>query len=174
MARRRYRKYFRYPKKRWAANIKTIPESENPHTIEPGSFYFKTELCRNPVQSDLSVSQQYTVKNPEFTFELESQNRPDLLESLTCYICFVPQGMQVTETYPNLHPEYIMASRFIGSPSSNSSSVYRNPIKVRSRLARRLQTGDSIVALITGVNNQVSITNSVNIHGLIRWWTKAN
>ena len=40
-------------------------------------------------------------------------------------------------------------------------------------MARKLNTGDSVQLFIKGINEDI---NNVpfNIHGLIRWWTKAN
>lgn len=89
---------------------------------------------------------------------------------------YVPQGMSVTVDYPQQHPEYIMAYRFIGSPENESTAAasgVRNPLRIRSRLARKLQTGDSIIFLLVGVNTGTANLD-VDIHGLVRWWTKAN
>ena len=53
---------------------------------------------------------------------------------------FVPQGMNVTTDYPFLHPEYIMATRYYGSPESEGNgtnsavSGVRNPLKIKTRL----------------------------------------
>lgn len=172
----RKRKYFRR-KGRWSANIKTLTAQ----TITlPGSssFFSTTDLCTNPVQSDSTVSQQYTVKNIELSYEIDSL-APNIVEGLTSYIIYVPQGMTVTETYPNQHPEYIMAYRFLGSPNYDNdsttatTSVGRLPSKIKTRLSRRLQTGDKIILLIVGLN-QVDTQQLIRFNGLVRWWTKAN
>lgn len=173
---KRAKRYYR-TKGRWSANIKQILDDRK--TLQPqSSFYLTTDLCQNPAQTDNTVSQQYTVKNVEFTFQMEVPfDKPGLsaIEAITCYIIYVPQGMQVTETYPIYHPEYIMASRFIGSPDYEvtNNNFIRNPIKVKTRLARRLQTGDKIIFLITGTSDSSS-TTELSINGLLRWWTKAN
>lgn len=179
MARRRYRRKYYRSKGRWSANIKTLT---NQSIVAPqlSSFFAANTLCENPVQVDSTVSQQYTVKNIEFSYEIESPNsgNTNQIESLCAYIMYVPQGMTVTETYPNSHPEYIMAYRFLGSPNSEGSgdnllNPGRLPSKIKTRLSRRLQTGDSVIFLITGVNGATT-QNILNLNGLIRWWTKAN
>jgi len=176
MAKTRRRRYYKR-KGRWSANIKQIIDDKK--TIAAASsFYLTTDLCKNPAQNDNTVSQQYTVKNVEFTFQLEipyGQTGLSGVEGLICYIMYVPQGMIVTETYPLYHPEYIMASRFIGSPDYEvtDNNFIRNPLKVKSRLARRLQTGDSIIFLITGTTDNQN-PSQLSINGLLRWWTKAN
>lgn len=162
------KKYYR-PKGRWSANIKDISIFNSLQA--DSTFYITSDLCTNPIQVESTVSQQYTVKNVEFSFTFES-NIPESVEGISAYIMFVPQGMPVTETYPNNHPEYIMAYRYLGNPSGDLD-IYRNPIKIRTRLARRLQTGDKIIFLIKGGTENVNEINLIS-RGLVRWWTKAN
>jgi len=177
MARRYRRRTYRRSKGRWSANIKTLT-AQTINLAGNSSFYSTTDLCTNPVQSDSTVSQQYTVKNVELNYEIDS-NAPNIVEGLTSYIMYVPQGMTVTETYPNQHPEYIMAYRFLGSPNydndslTGTTSVGRLPCKIKTRLARRLQTGDKVILLIVGLN-QADTSQLIRFNGLVRWWTKAN
>lgn len=172
MARKRIRRYYRR-KGRWSANIKTLT-NQNVSTPR-GSFFGTTDLCQNPIQIDTTVSQQYTVKNVEVSFMIETAGDNRNIEGLTTYIMFVPQGMTVTETYPNTHPEYIMAYRFLGSPDmqGNQGNIGRNPLKVKTRLSRRLQTGDKIIMLIVG-QNPSETASTMAFSGIVRWWTKAN
>lgn len=181
MARKSYKKRFYKRKGRWSANIQTIA----PSTVSAPKntdFFTNFTLTSNPVQSANSVSQQYTVKNIELNYQIEAYS-PEVgmnVENLVAYIMYVPQGMTVTNTYPNQHPEYIMAYRYLGSPdlervssTGNPQTPGRLPPKIKTRLARRLQTGDSIIFLLTGTNN-TSTDSSIIIQGLVRWWTKAN
>lgn len=174
MARRRTKRYYR-KRGKWSANIKTI--NNNDITATAGSFYGSNVLCTNPQQNDSSVSQQYTVKNVELTHQLEvGAGNQNNIESLTGYIMFLPQGYPITETLPNTHPEWIMAYRFYGSPETESTAyptAFRNPLKVKTRLSRRLQTGDQIIYLIVG-NNTSTNNITLTINGIVRWWTKAN
>lgn len=179
MARYRRRRFYKRSKGRWSANIKTLT-NQTINIAANSSFYGTTKLCENPAQNDNSVSQQYTVKNIELSYEMEAVDQK-FIEGLVSYVVYVPQGMTVTETYPNYHPEYIMAMKFLGSPDYHESAgssttvegVYRNPLKIKTRLARRLQTGDSIQLLIVG-NSSKSTTTTIDFNGIIRWWTKAN
>lgn len=173
---RRYRS-----KGKWSSNITFIP-SQNinfaPNTTSYGVF----TLCENPAQSNASVSQQYTVKNIYFNFEMETNSAASAtnIECLTGFIMFVPQGMTVNANYPKQHPEYIMAMRFYGSPIFETSGTdynnngVRNPLSIKTRLSRRLNTGDSIIFLLTGDNQNASTQMNLQINGVIRWWTKAN
>jgi len=71
--------------------------------------------------------------------------------------------MTVTETYPNYHPEYIMAMRFYGSPETESTAyptAFKAIYKIKTRLSRRLQTGDSIQFLLIGFNQVIPLQNS--------------
>lgn len=180
MAKRSYKKRYYRRKGRWSANIKTI--TNNTINIPANStFYGTQDLCTNPAQTDSTVSQQYTVKNIELTFELEMNNvnAAANVESLVGYIMYVPQGYTITETIPGTHPEWIMAYKFIGSPTiDDTSNNYpiqnpRLPVRLKTRMARRLQTGDKIIFIITGSSSATS-TSQLTVNGLIRWWTKAN
>ena len=161
------RKY--YKKARWSSNIKNIEDQSI--SLPQGKNSASITLCYNPAQSDTTVSQQYTIKNVEFSYQLEVPMGGGDIENICGYIMFVPQGMSVGNNYPELHPEYIMAMRFYGSPDPDTP--YRNPLKIKTRLSRRLNTGDSIIFYICFINT--STTSYISkINGLLRWWTKAN
>lgn len=164
----------RYRKVRWAPNIsefngtETVPASD--------VFSYTTTLTTNPVQSANLVSQTYTVKNFDINFTIDLTNTTtNSIEDLAVYIMFVPQGMNIGSDYNLQHPEYVMNYKFIGSPSYDGSTTGQQyqPIKVRSRLARKLQTGDSVILFVKG-RNQAANAYALEFHGLIRWWTKAN
>lgn len=167
MARRTRRKYYKR-KGRWSANIKNVTLSQTINTS--GSFYLSQDLCTNPAQVESTVSQQYTIKNVSYCYKIFSNNTTSVV-NLQTYIMFVPQGYTISESLPFTHPEWIMASRFLGGPDEVQTND-RNPQVIRTRLARRLQTGDKIIFLILGEN--AASTASIYIHGLLKWFTKAN
>lgn len=168
----RYRKYSRrYRSGRWSPNIKSFPSGSI--TVEGSSTFFATTvLCTNPAQNDTTVSQRYTVKNIETSFVIESGTTNTTIENLTAYIMYVPQGMTIDVSYDVDHPEYILNYKFIGSPSPDGGQQYQ-PSRVKSRLARKLNTGDSIILYIKGYNLGTA-SSTLEYHGLVRWWTKAN
>lgn len=179
MARRRYRRRFRRRSGRWAPNIIKI---SNQLQATSGEFASIETLAQNPTQTNTGVSQTFTVKNFEITFTLEaiSQSGANALESITAYVMFVPQGMNVTSSYYAEHPEYILTYKYLGSPNLDSAGITGvnegqqfQPYRIRSRLSRRLQTGDQIILFIQG-SNQDSTTRAFNIDGIVRWWSKAN
>lgn len=180
MARYRRRR-FRRKSGRWSANIQEIGNSIS---AVPGTWASAETLMQNPAQTASAVTQTFTVKNIEITFNIEIQTLNNVegitsLENITVYIMYVPQGMSITPEYNLQHPEYIMTYKYIGSPSNDGSAGTSNPgqqyqpIKVRTRLARKLQSGDNIVLFIKGVNQYTS-NLSFRLAGLVRWWTKAN
>lgn len=180
MAKKRIVKRYRRAKGRWSANIKKLTTQTITATGN-SEFFATTDLCQNPAQTESSVSQQYTVKNVELNFEFEliaGQTVLTDIEGIVCYIMYVPQGMTIDSNYPNYHPEYIMAMRFLGSPNLETADSVaqqpgRNPLRIKTRLARRLQTGDKIILYVNGTNAHPN-TVTLNFNGIIRWWTKAN
>ena len=170
MAKYRRRRY-RRRRGKWSANIGVI---NNSLSMPVGSFFTVLDLATNPAQTTSTVSQQYTCKNCEFSYKIELNNIDENrdVELLQMYIMYIPQGFDVTLNSVNQHPEWIMAYQFIGNPDSDGVQRYQ-PRKIKTRLARRLQTGDSIKLIIIGENNSSSNIGS-NISGVVRWWTKAN
>lgn len=185
MARRRYRRR-RRRSGRWAPNIVKI---SNNIDATAGEWYYAEELALNPIQQSSGVSQTFTAKNFEINFTLENGNSfqdqsNQQIESVTAYIMYVPQGMNITSSYYAEHPEYILAYKYLGSPhgllwyyfgegpTSTEIQQYQ-PYRIRSRLSRKLQTGDRIILYLQG-SNQATTTRSILLNGIIRWWSKAN
>lgn len=182
MARKRSYRRYRRRSGRWAPNIVKISST---NSASQGEWFNAEELVTNPVQSSSGISQSFTVKNFEinFTIETDGVTSSNKLESITAYIMFVPQGMTVSSNYYAEHPEYILAYKYLGSPNSpyftvtsSSTTAYERqqfqPFRIKTRMSRRLQTGDKIILYIQGSNQDV--TQNYNIDGLVRWWSKAN
>jgi hypothetical protein len=181
MAKRRYRRFYKRKSGRWSANIQEI----NANVSAPSGIFSTSEtIVTNPVQQTSLTSQTYTIKNVEITFNIdyEAVLSTSVLEGLTVYIMYVPQGMVVTSDYNLQHPEYIMAYKYIGSPSVERADIETQviyygqqyqPIRVKTRLSRKLQTGDNIVLFLKGINQDQN-SRTFRIDGIIRWWSKAN
>ena len=175
---RRRRRGFRRNTTKWSPNIQEIGTTDIVAT--PGTFSTDYTLAFNPIQINTAVSQVFTVKNLEVSFYIDKDVplNNENLEDITAYIMYKPQGMTITSSYNLQHPEYIMAYKFLGSPSLDyvaqvSQSQQYQPVRVRTRLSRTLQTGDSIILFLKG-NNTSEGNVSFEFHGLVRWWTKAN
>lgn len=173
---RRIRRYRRRSAK-WAANLQEI----NTTTIQAAAqsqFNWTYVLAFNPTQTNTAVSQVFTVKNLEVNFYIDSNSVSPNLEDICAYIMFVPQGMPVTLSYNLDHPEYIMAYKYLGSPSTDTTTLGNTgqqyqPTRIRTRLSRKLQSGDNVILFLKGSNLGTADT-TFDVHGLIRWWTKAN
>lgn len=196
MARRYRRAYRRFRKSgRWAVNIQEV---ENTISAPAGVWYHVEDIMVNPSQVNTFSSQTYTIKNVEFSFTLQYEGEDWIgrhLENVVCYIMFVPQGMTVTKDFNIQHPEYIMAYKLIGSPQNEytigtvqpSDSGLPNqqirsttpgqqfqPMKIKTRLSRKLQTGDSVILFVKGGNQSIAVGTALRLCGVLRWWTKAN
>lgn len=174
MAKTTRRRYYR-KRAKWSSNIQELMNTSI--TASQGNWSGTSVLATNPVQNTLGVSQIFTCKNFSIDFTIESDTHWSL-EGITAYIMFVPQGMNVSESYNLEHPEYIMNYKYLGSPTGTGTSTTAEvqqyqPFRLRSRLSRRLNTGDSVILFIKGLNQGSSNIN-LNLSGLVRWWTKAN
>lgn len=188
MARKAYRQRRRFRRARWAPSIQEIAQNIIPET---DIFFSASTLMQNPAQNVSLVGQVFTVKNIEITFNIDTElagqqgaQEPNVIENLCAYIMFVPQGMAISQDYNLQHPEYIMAYKYIGSPSNenphnttsgvNFGQQYQ-PIRVKTRLSRKLQTGDGVILFIKGINQVPTVYQPrLRVSGLVRWWTKAN
>ena len=166
---KRYRRYYR-KKTSWCSNIQEIEQDNVSNSADwQGNA---VTLVSNPIQQPTTVSQIYTVKNVEASFVVEAPSQQQYIEDFTVYLMYVPQGMELTKNYNNQHPEYVMAYKYYGSPANDSNQAYQ-PMKIKSRLSRKLNTGDQII-LFLKYQTQVNDTMHVYLRGVVRWWTKAN
>lgn len=174
MARATRKRY--YSKKsttKWAPNIQEI-STTTVQASASSTFFQSFVLAFNPTQVNTAVSQVFTVKNVEVSFYIDTNTNTRDIEDITAYIMFVPQGMNITTDYNKQHPEYIMAYKFLGSPSNEVTSQQYQPERIKTRLMRKLQSGDNIILFIKGNNTSTSENLEFDFHGLVRWWTKAN
>ena len=167
----RYRKYSRRNRPKWSSNI-THHTSETITAPASSTFFNTLVLSFNPIQQNTSVPQVFTVKNVEFNGQFEATNPITTVEGLCAFIMFVPQGMNITSSYDTDHPEYIMAMKFFGTAAVDGQAYFQ-PLRIRSRLARKLNTGDSIVLYLKGYNVGTS-TVSLEYSGITRLWNKEN
>lgn len=171
------RKYYKRRSSKWASNIQEIHQLISTPAVQD-DFHYSASLITAPPQQNALATQRYTVKNLEISFNITSGNSNSLyqLDGICVYVMFVPQGYILTTDFNLQHPEYILAYKYLGSPSNDSSdsaSQQYQPIRIRSRLARKLDTGDNIILFIKGTNTSTE-SRSFRIAGLVRWWTKAN
>lgn len=175
MAKYRRRRY-RRRSSRWSPNIVKIA---NLLMATSGEFFNYEDLAVNPIQTTTGISQRFTVKNVELAFSLHAGNiSTPVIESVTAYVMYVPQGYTVTSTLYADHPEWIMAYKFLGQPYYETSidgalGQQFQPYKIRTRLSRKLDTGDRLILFIQGSNESENI-QEYKIDGIVRWWSKAN
>lgn len=173
----RYRKYSRRRKGIWSSRISNITGEQLATANSQYVIYYN--LCSNPSQSDSTVSNKYTVKNINTQLELSTENEyNNAIENLQAFVCYIPQGYVPTGTpsayadVPYNHPEWIMAHRFIGSAQSDGNNFFP-PLRISSRLARKLDTGDRVVLILLG-NNTSGASATLQYRGVVKYVTKAN
>lgn len=174
MARRRYRRY-RRRRAKWSSNIQRFRDTRITEATLPFNEFIELATC--PAQSNSLVSQIYTFKNVEVTMQIEVPTTTgfSVIEGLTAYVMYLPEKFDPYYDLPKDHPEWIMAYRYLGSPEQEVAGAtgIRNPLRFKTRLARKMNTGDRIILLIQGINTGTA-TQAIDVDGLVRWWTKAN
>lgn len=184
MSRRTRRNYYRRRRHRWSSRLLTFKGAQS--AGGGNAYIIYQNLCQNPAQDVNTISNLYTVKNINCQVELQA-NGNNVIESLQAYIMYIPQGYIPTGTpsaygsAPFEHPEWIMAHRFYGSPQveySNTQQAMANtpgfpPLRLHSRLSRKLDTGDRIVLIILGENTSTA-SAELDYQGLVKFNTRAN
>lgn len=180
---RRTRKYTRASRRsRWASNIVDI--GPNSFVLSTPSDWNFTEytLITNPDYSNQLTSNLYTIKNVEvaINFDTSTLANSEAIENLQFYIMYAPQSIAVGQDYAIKHPEFIMAMRYYGEPGVDSTNnqlnmapSYAGPLRIKTRLSRKLNTGDRIILFIRAANTTTS-SATAQYGGICRWWTKAN
>lgn len=175
---KRVQKY--YKKSNWSTRLTNFSGSQS--VASGGSWVIYYNLCQNPAQSSDTVSNKFTVKNIDCTLILENASNEynAYAENFQFYVMYIPQGYIPSGTpsayadVPFNHPEWIMAYRFVGNLMSDSSTSYP-PIRVKTRLARKLDTGDRICLIILGSNTATGSSSiTMDYRGLVKYNTKAN
>ena len=179
--RRRYTRVVR-PKKKWASNIALWNNSSL-------SSSFSTTLVANSAQAASPTPSILKVGNfkmsADIVFKLNAAIGVENYNPASVgYIIYVPEGWEDTSTaYDNLivkHPEWIMATKTLGSSVTGSGSVFNvETINVSTRLKRNLNSGDK-VAFYLKLNSYVpqeglpAMLESMKITGTCRYWTCSN
>ena len=169
-----------YKKAQWSTRLTNFSGTQLVGSNSQAVIY--QNLCQNPAQNNDTVSQKYTVKNIDLQFELTAGNNESSnndMENFQYFVMYIPQGYAPTGApgaYADLpydHPEWIMVHRFVGNPLGDLSTSYP-PIRVKSRLARKLDTGDRVILLLLGQNTSTSASHVIDYRGLVKYNTKAN
>lgn len=181
MAKAKRRHYKRYYKKgEWSTRLQNFNENVQTQANQTGTVAITYQLTENPAQTQDSVSQKFTVKNICIDCYLTlgaGQSTSNFLENFQYYVMYVPQGYPINVSsitdMPFNHPEWIMAYRYFNTPIGDSQTSFP-PIRIRSRLARKLDTGDAIYLFAFGTYENTVQSLQVNLAGLVKYNTKAN
>lgn len=175
--RRRYTRVVK-PKKRWASNIVTY--SNTPSTLSTNGFGYTT-LVTNSVQAASPTPS--IVKAGNFKISIDSYIQfPDDLEAVATvvvqfFVVYVPEGWG-TSALGNLissHPEWILASKTVGSSLSTGHTLDLETINLSSRLKRNLNSGDAILMVFQLDPTFTTASGTVlKLTGHVRYWTCAN
>jgi hypothetical protein len=94
------------------------------------------------------------------------------LDKAQFFVMFLPEGHTVTVNLPFQHPEWVISYCYQGTPLADTQTVGYN-IKKITRKTRRLRPGDSIFLFAMAENN-TSSPLSINVSGLIKYFSKMN
>lgn len=150
MVRRRYtRVYRRVAKKKWCPILKqvlTTTSTLGGNTTDVVTFSYAT-LCQNAVTTGdnvpVPVPTMIKVKNFKCVLDIATSSATVARNNFYA-IMYIPQGYTVTTTTPQDHPEWIMVWRTVDRGLSGTENTTEN-VQISSRLARNLNSGDSVI-----------------------------
>lgn len=157
MSRRNSRKSNRQPK----LKNKQILQLQKQFTAASGEFLTTVDLITNPTNVSTYQLTGYVETIGGFSIDCTLEGT-SLLNNVAMFIMFIPEGytiasdVDLSQSVINQHPEWIMAYKYLGSPTESFDSTSGQgcqPTRIRSRVRRNLMTGDRIVLVIAGKNS---------------------
>lgn len=163
MPRRYYysRRYKVAPKKKWASNFLRFQST----VTVPAPV--AVNLAINPTQEN-AVPRTIKAKNFKVSLWFEGANQEAVsnINLIEAYVVYKPQGYIIsTETIAE-HPEWVLVHKMIGRPDYQAEVT--KPYVLSSRLARNLQSGDSIQLVINALGTP---RTEVIVRGNLFYWT---
>lgn len=157
MSRRNNRRFNKQPK----LKNKQILQLQKQFTAESGEFLTTVDLITNPTNVSTTQLTGYVETIGGFSIDCTFEGA-STFNNVAMFIMYIPEGYSIASNVAlslsviNQHPEWIMAYKYLGSPTEiDTSSVGQGcqPTRIRSRVRRNLMTGDRIVLVIAGKNS---------------------
>lgn len=126
-----------------------------------GNFNTYVDLITNPTNAYPNQMTGYVETIGRFSIDCTLEGAQSL-NNVAMFIMYIPEGYTISNqvnnsnSVLNQHPEWIMAYKYLGSPTQSASDQISQgcqPTRIRSRVRRNLMTGDRIVLYITGTNS---------------------
>lgn len=140
------------PRRKWAP---TMVQGTLTYDIDAQTTAFNGSLlCQNSanVGSSVPVSTIVKVKNFKVVIDLTTVTGGATARNFFLALMYVPQGFTLTVNTAIQHPEWILVWRTIDATSGTSNGTALQNIQMSSRLARNLNSGDSIVLFSSAYN----------------------
>lgn len=159
MSRRNRRRNNKQPK----LKNNQITQTAFSFTCEPGNFLSTMDLITNPGNTTTTGLTGYVETIGRFSIDCTLEGGITL-NNVALFVMYIPEGFTVGEDgdLVGQHPEWIMAYKYLGSPTDSSGDTVRQtfqPTRIRSRVRRNLMTGDRIVLVVTGTNSANGTAN---------------
>jgi hypothetical protein len=157
MSRRNNRRNNKQPK----LKNKQILQLQKQFNAQSGEFLTTVDLITNPANVNTNQLTGYVETIGHFSIDCTFEGA-STLNNVAMFIMYIPEGYNIDTTVGNSlsvinqHPEWIMAYKYLGSPTeSYESNVGQGcqPTRLRSRVRRNLMTGDRIVLVLAGKNS---------------------
>lgn len=159
------RRYNRRNNKQPKLKNNQILQLKEVFTAEVGNFYTYIDLITNPNNLAGNLT-GYVETIGRFSIDCTLEG-VSTLDNVAMFIMYIPEGYSIqtqnnnANNVLNQHPEWIMAYKYLGSPTQSTidqAGQGCQPTRIRSRVRRNLMTGDRIVLLITGSNSATQST----------------
>jgi hypothetical protein len=130
-------------------------------SVDAGDFNTWIDLISNPTNADGYPMTGYVETIGRFSIDCTLEGVSSL-DNVAIFVMYIPEGYVIQNmanssfSVLNQHPEWIMAYKYLGSPTQSSGELAGQgcqPTRIRSRVRRNLMTGDRIVLLISGTNS---------------------
>lgn len=165
MTRRNNRRFNKQPK----LKNNQILQKKLQFTAASGNFNTYIDLISNPTNAGGGLTTGYVETIGRFSIDCTLEGVQSL-DNVAMFIMYIPEGYTIQEegntnsSVLNQHPEWIMAYKYLGSPTQSSGDQINQgcqPTRIRTRVRRNLMTGDRIVLLISGTNSATQSSTGI-------------
>jgi hypothetical protein len=131
-----------------------------------GDFRSYVELINNPNNLNTDVT-GYVQTIGRFSIDCTLEGTNGDLNNVALFVMYIPEGysMYVNNSVVDVasqHPEWIMAYKYLGSPTDSQYGQGCQPTRITSRVRRNLMTGDRVILFVSGTNSgNASITGII-------------
>lgn len=131
-----------------------------------------SDIITVPDDDSTNIPRSMLVGNVQLTTTVEALSNVNSFNNMVIAVMRVPRDTTINSDFIDLHPEWVLAYKYIGSPISISDAQQFQPVRVSSRKKVRLYSGDSVKLIVQYSKSNTTVPIEYSVEGEIRLRTR--